>query len=182
MARFSLIPHEEKFFSDFVALSEQIRIGARTLRLMFAVDPPDMEKADVIKEIEHVCDGQTHSIIERLNRTFVTPLDREDIHSLAISMDDVMDAMEAAVDLVVLYQIGELPPEAINRFAAGIVVGQFRSVAELVEKPFRSCGPDSVHRIVAARVSLIAPRFNQRRLERRVRRGRASPLRGRRRS
>ena len=105
MARFSLIPHEEKFFTDFVDLSEQIRIGARTLRQMFAVDPPDMEKANAIKEIEHICDGRTHVIIERLNKTFVTPLDREDIHSLAISMDDVMDAIDAAATVIRRYHV-----------------------------------------------------------------------------
>lgn len=108
MARFSLIPHEEKFFTEFVDLSEQIRIGARTLRQMFAVNPPDMEKANAIKEIEHICDGRTHNIIERLNKTFVTPLDREDIHSLAISLDDVMDAIDAAAAVMRLYKIAHV--------------------------------------------------------------------------
>jgi uncharacterized protein len=108
MARFSLIPKDEKFFDDFVGLSDQIRLGARTLRQMFAVDPPDMEKANTIKEIEHVCDGRTHAIIERLNRTFVTPLDREDIHALAISLDDVMDAIDAAAAVMRLYRIAKV--------------------------------------------------------------------------
>jgi uncharacterized protein len=108
MAAFSLIPREEKFFSEFVDLSEQIRIGARTLRQMFAVNPPDMEKANAIKEIEHICDGRTHNIIERLNKTFVTPLDREDIHSLAISLDDVMDAIDAAAAVMRLYKIAHV--------------------------------------------------------------------------
>ena len=105
MARFSLIPREEQFFHDFVGLSEEIRIGSRTLKQMLASDPPDMSKADVIKDIEHACDGRTRSIIDRLNRTFVTPLDREDIHALAISLDDVMDAIDAAAAVVRLYKI-----------------------------------------------------------------------------
>ena len=105
MARFSLIPREEQFFHDFVGLSEEIRIGSRTLKQMLASDPPDMTKADAIKDIEHACDGRTRSIIDRLNRTFVTPLDREDIHALAISLDDVMDAIDAAAAVVRLYKI-----------------------------------------------------------------------------
>jgi hypothetical protein len=105
MARFSLIPREARFFQEFVGLAEQIRSGARMLKLMLASDSPDMSKADEIKEIEHACDGRTHAIIERLNRTFVTPLDREDIHSLAISLDDVMDAIDASAALIRLYRL-----------------------------------------------------------------------------
>ena len=85
MARFRLIPREERFFEDFVAMAQELRGGARLLKQMLAVDPPDVSKADAIKDVEHVCDGRTRAIIERLNRTFVTPLDREDIHALAIS-------------------------------------------------------------------------------------------------
>jgi predicted phosphate transport protein (TIGR00153 family) len=105
MARFSLIPRAEHFFDDFVSQSEQILTGARTLKQMIATDPPDMSKAEAIKDIEHICDARTRSIIDRLNRTFVTPLDREDIHSLAISLDDVMDAIDAAAAVMRLYKI-----------------------------------------------------------------------------
>jgi uncharacterized protein Yka (UPF0111/DUF47 family) len=108
MARFSLLPREEHFFTDFVGLAEEIRIGAKTLKQMIATDPPDMAKADVIKDIEHACDGRTRSIIDRLNRTFVTPLDREDIHALAISLDDVMDAIDAGAAVVRLYKISHV--------------------------------------------------------------------------
>src|ERR1044071_1716194 len=105
MARFSLIPRDERFFDDFVSLAEQIRQGARTLKQMIATDPPDMSRAEAIKDIEHACDERTRSIIDRLNRTFVTPLDREDIHALAISLDDVMDAIDAAAAVIRLYRI-----------------------------------------------------------------------------
>ena len=112
MARFSLLPREEHFFHDFVGLSEEIRVGARTLKQMVASNPPDMAKADAIKDIEHACDGRTRSIIDRLNRTFVTPLDREDIHALAISLDDVMDAIDAAAAVTRLYKIKQVRPGA----------------------------------------------------------------------
>ena len=66
---------------------------------MLAPDRPIWDKADEIKEVEHKCDFLTHEIIQRLNRTFVTPLDREDIHALARSLDDVMDAIDASATL-----------------------------------------------------------------------------------
>jgi uncharacterized protein len=102
---FRLIPKEERFYDDFVALAEEIRRGASLLEEMLAPELPLWDKADEIKEVEHKCDFLTHEIIQRLHRTFVTPLDREDIHELARSLDDVMDAIDATAALVRLYQI-----------------------------------------------------------------------------
>ena len=109
---FRLIPREEKFFDDFVALAEQINVGAGLLEQMLVPDKPIWDKADEIKEVEHKCDFLTHEIIQRLHRTFVTPLDREDIHSLARSLDDVMDAIDASAAVVRLYQIVHVRPDA----------------------------------------------------------------------
>jgi uncharacterized protein len=72
---------------------------------MVAPEHPVWDKADEIKEVEHKCDFLTHEIIQRLNRTFVTPIDREDIHALARSLDDVMDAIDASASLVRLYRL-----------------------------------------------------------------------------
>ena len=112
MARFRLIPREERFFEEFCSLAEEIRGGARLLKQMLAVDPPDADKAAAIKDTEHLCDRRTRSIIDRLNRTFVTPLDREDIHAIAISLDDVMDAIDAAAAVTRLYKIMQVRPGA----------------------------------------------------------------------
>jgi predicted phosphate transport protein (TIGR00153 family) len=109
---FRLIPREERFYDDFVALAEQIRRGATMLDEMLAPDRPIWDKADEIKEVEHECDTLTHQIIQRLHRTFVTPLDREDIYSLAKSLDDVMDAIDDTAALVRLYQIDRVRPDA----------------------------------------------------------------------
>jgi predicted phosphate transport protein (TIGR00153 family) len=68
-----------------------------------------------MRAAEHAGDEATHAIMRELNESFVTPFDREDIYRLASGLDDIMDAMEAAVDLVVLYQIGELPPEIADQ-------------------------------------------------------------------
>ena len=109
---FRLIPRETRFFDDFVAMAEQIRVGAAMLEEMLAPDKPIWDKADQIKEVEHKCDFLTHEIIQRLHRTFVTPLDREDIHELARSLDDVMDAIDASAAVVRLYSIERVRPDA----------------------------------------------------------------------
>ena len=90
MSPFRLVPRDNNFFKEFISLAEEVRSGARVLKQMIASDPPDISKVEEIKEIEHTCDRCTRAIIDRLNRTFVTPLDREDIHALAGSLDDVM--------------------------------------------------------------------------------------------
>src|SRR5512142_2889613 len=86
-------------------MAEQIRVGAELLDQMLQPDKPLWDKADEIKEVEHKCDFLTHAIIQRLNRTFVTPIDREDIHALARSLDDVMDAIDASASLIKLYRL-----------------------------------------------------------------------------
>src|ERR1044071_2215272 len=131
MARFSLIPRDERFFDDFVSLAEQIRQGARTLKQMIATDPPDMSKVEAIKDIEHACDRTTRSIIDRLNRTFVTPLDREDIHALASSLDDVMDAIDAAAAVIRLYKIAHVRAGA--KRLVDIVCDSLDGIAEALQ-------------------------------------------------
>jgi predicted phosphate transport protein (TIGR00153 family) len=102
---FRLLPREEKFYADFQALADELKRGAGLLEAMLAPERPAWDKADEIKEVEHKCDFLTHDVIQRLNRTFVTPLDREDIHALARSLDDVMDAIDDAAALVRLYRL-----------------------------------------------------------------------------
>jgi predicted phosphate transport protein (TIGR00153 family) len=109
---FRLIPKEERFYDDFIAMAEQIRHGSQLLDAMLAPDKPIWDRADEIKEVEHKCDFLTHEIIQRLNRTFVTPLDREDIHELARSLDDVMDAIDASATILKLYHIESVRPGA----------------------------------------------------------------------
>ncbi|HEY1913607.1 MAG TPA: DUF47 family protein [Vicinamibacterales bacterium] len=102
---FRLLPREEKFYTDFQALGDELKRGARLLEEMLTPERPTWDKADEIKEVEHKCDFLTHEIIQRLNRTFVTPLDREDIFALARSLDDVMDAIDAAATIIRLYRL-----------------------------------------------------------------------------
>ncbi|HYK02318.1 MAG TPA: DUF47 family protein [Thermoanaerobaculia bacterium] len=131
MARFRLIPREEKFYDDFKAMADELRRGARLLEAMFAVDPPLADKAHEIKEVEHKCDFLTHEIIQRLNKTFVTPIDREDIHELAKTLDDVMDAIDNAASLVPLYKIDKVRPGA--RELTRIIIQQCDEIRVAVE-------------------------------------------------
>ena len=106
--RFRLIPREEKFFADFTTLADRIVSGATLLERMLSSDPPNWDTALQIKQVESECDSLTHNIIQRLNRTFVTPIDREDIHTLAKSLDDVMDAIDAAAAVTRRYRMASL--------------------------------------------------------------------------
>jgi predicted phosphate transport protein (TIGR00153 family) len=131
LARFHLIPREEKFYDDFRKMADQLRQGARLLESMFAVDPPLADKAHEIKEVEHQCDFLTHEIIQRLNKTFVTPIDREDIHEMAKTLDDVMDAIDNAAALIPLYRIEHIRPGA--RELTRVIIRQTDEIRAAVE-------------------------------------------------
>jgi predicted phosphate transport protein (TIGR00153 family) len=103
--RFRLIPREEKFYEDFLAMADNIGAAARLLEQILESDPPNVSQTEEVKELEHRNDFLTHEIIQRLHRTFVTPMDREDIHALAKALDDVMDAIDASAHLFQQYRI-----------------------------------------------------------------------------
>jgi uncharacterized protein len=105
-----LFPKDEQFFDLFNQMADEIRAAAGLLELLLASDPPDVSKVDPIKDAEHRCDALTHDTIQRLHRTFVTPFDREDLYALATSLDDVMDAIDHAAQLVRLYNIDHVRP------------------------------------------------------------------------
>jgi hypothetical protein len=112
VAFFRLIPREEKFFSDFVAIGDELRRGARLLEEMLAPERPLWERADAIKEVEHRCDALAKDVLRRLYRTFVTPIDREDIYALSGVLDDVIDDIEASASVLRLYKIERVRPAA----------------------------------------------------------------------
>jgi uncharacterized protein len=106
--KFRFFPEKHDFFVDFAQLADKLRDGAALLTAMLAGETPHAGKVDEIRDAEHACDRVTHDIIQRLNRTFITPIDREDIHALARTLDDVMDAIDAAATLLPLYDIRSL--------------------------------------------------------------------------
>jgi predicted phosphate transport protein (TIGR00153 family) len=153
-----LIPREEKFYDDFQALADELHRGAELLEQMLAPERPAWGKAEEIKEVEHKCDFLTHEIIQRLNRTFVTPLDREDIHALAKSLDDVMDAIDASATLIRLYRLENVRFGA--RELAQIITASTRQVRLALEAMEKQRGV-STHAVEINRLENEADRTHQ---------------------
>ena len=109
--RLRLTPRDDRFFPMFVESAQNL-VSATDLLAEFVHVSANREKlAAQLREHEHAGDAVTHRVIHELNSTFVTPFDREDIYQLATQLDDVMDAIEAAADFVVLTGLGTLPSE-----------------------------------------------------------------------
>ncbi len=108
-----LFPREEDFFELFKRQAATVHQGCELLAYMVR-DYKDIEqKAKVLREVEHQGDQITHEIFERLNRTFITPLEREDIHALAGRLDDVLDSVEAIANRFVLLRIARPTAQCI---------------------------------------------------------------------
>ena len=107
--RLKFRPVDGSFYDLFSDQTQHILIGAGLLAEMLAEGSDRENVARRMREAEHAADDTTHAIVKRVNRTFVTPFDREDIYSLASGLDDVMDMMDEVVDLVLLYEVAELP-------------------------------------------------------------------------
>ncbi|SFC26976.1 DUF47 domain-containing protein [Streptomyces aidingensis] len=108
--RFRLTPRDTSFYDLFAASADNILTGSKLLLELLGAEPesrPDI--AERMRAVEHAGDDATHAIFHQLNSSFITPFDREDIYRLASCLDDIMDHMEEAVDLVVLYEVEELP-------------------------------------------------------------------------
>lgn len=126
---FRLIPREEKFFEFFEEAANNIVEGARVLVQMTEEGSASFqERWKRLEELEHVGDKITHQIIRKLNRTFITPIDREDIHSLAVALDNVMDLIEASAARMSLYKV-KRPTEEAGQLAQVIL----KSAEEIVK-------------------------------------------------
>jgi predicted phosphate transport protein (TIGR00153 family) len=115
-----LIPREVRFFDYFEEQSRNIITAAGLLRELVHDFADARAKSHAIKEVEHAGDQITHEIVRKLNTTFITPIDREDIHDLATRLDDVLDYMEAAAERFVVYRIKE--PTSASRALADVIV------------------------------------------------------------
>ncbi len=109
---FRLIPRQEKFFDLFKEAAQNALGGARALQEMFDHYRDPRESWKRIVDFEHEGDKITHRIMRMLNQTFITPIDREDIHALTTALDNVIDAIEAVASRMVLYKIEGVTPEA----------------------------------------------------------------------
>ena len=110
---FSLMPKETVFFDLFEKSAENVQKGAQKLLDLMSNFSDLGYRTQEIKEIEHEGDKLTHEMIERMNKTFITPIDREDIHELACRLDDILDLMDTATARMSLYKVKEPMPDAV---------------------------------------------------------------------
>ena len=142
--RFSLFPREEDFFTLFRRQGELVRVSCDQLHEMMQSFDRIEERAKQLKEVEHAGDLVTHEIFERLNRTFITPLEREDIHDLASGLDDVMDAAEAIGSRLVLFNVTGTTPAAVRMTAVLAQAGkQIENAVEYL-KDFKGLMPFTI--------------------------------------
>ncbi|MBW2488816.1 MAG: DUF47 domain-containing protein [Deltaproteobacteria bacterium] len=126
----SIIPREEVFFDNFEGICGFMTEAARGLRTMLEKGAPYDEAADRIKKLEQQADELTHRSIETLHKTFVTPLDRQDILRLIVGLDDILDTTEAVSSLLKLYNPRKILPKAAD--LAELLVRGTEKVAVMV--------------------------------------------------
>jgi len=112
---FSLLPREDQYFALFTQMGTKLQEAAGILVEMMQASDTDFELlSKKTKHVEHECDELTHTITTKLNKSFITPFDREDIYTLSVAMDDVSDYIDAAARAMVMYDIHESDPYALK--------------------------------------------------------------------
>jgi len=134
VARLSLLPRDRTFFDLFIEAGKNTVRTAKLLDQMMGVWPDAEGMAQQVIEAEHDGDRITHEIVQRLNTTFVTPLDREDIYGLATQIDDIVDYSEEAADFLGLYKI-EAPMEQAQQLTKVLVAACEQLAAGLEHLP-----------------------------------------------
>lgn len=129
--RFRLFPRDEKFFDMFEDQVAKVIEGSRLIKELFDDLSRAGEMAVLIKQKESEGDDITHKIIESLHRTFVTPIDREDIHNLASKLDDILDHMEAVSERIVLFKIDK--PTMYAKSMSEVLIESVEAIASAVK-------------------------------------------------
>jgi len=129
---FQLIPKDQSFFAMFERAAQNLLEAARTMDDLARHFEDVAVKANRLERLEHDGDQITHEIMARLNRTFITPIDREDIHGLASAIDDVLDFIEAAAEHLVLYKVTEVRQPF--RDLAGVVLAQTQQIHAIIPR------------------------------------------------
>jgi hypothetical protein len=134
---FSLLPREDEYFSLFAEMTGKIQDGSKLLAEMLEAGESDLASfAGKIKDVEHDCDDLTHRITTKLNSSFITPFDREDIFGLAVALDDVCDYIDAAARAILMYGIREFNDDV--RKIAGLIrelTSEINAAVLLLKKP-----------------------------------------------
>ena len=109
-----LLPRDERFFDLFTSVAERTVTASGLLKEMLSAEPIRRGPiVDQIKRLEHECDQLTHEVVTRLDKTFITPLDREDIHELAGRLDDVIDLIDGNARRAQIFHVGTAPAGVI---------------------------------------------------------------------
>ena len=112
---FSLLPREDEYFVLFAELTEKIQEAADALvEMMAGASGNFAAQTKRIKDAEHACDDISHKITTKLNKSFITPFDREDIYTLSVALDDVCDYIDAGARAIVMYDIQEIGEHAVG--------------------------------------------------------------------
>ena len=112
---FSLLPREDEYFTFFSQMTEKIQAASNQLVAMMQDQRGNFEAhVKRIKDIEHECDELTHRVTTKLNKSFITPFDREDIFALVVALDDVCDYIDAGARAILMYDIQEISDHAIH--------------------------------------------------------------------
>jgi predicted phosphate transport protein (TIGR00153 family) len=115
--RLRLRPVDSSFYELFTELARHLVVGADLLAEMLSDEADHEAVAARMREAEHKADEATHAIVRRVNSSFVTPFDREDIYALGSGLDDIMDAMDEVVDQILVYEVKVLPAELSDQVA-----------------------------------------------------------------
>jgi uncharacterized protein len=145
--RLNLIPREEQYFDLIDQAAKYLVEGAAALEAMCADYTKIEEKVSHIDGLEHACDEICHTTLDKLDKTFITPLDREDIHELILRIDDVLDMINGAASRFVLYGVKAPTPPAIR--LVSIIrrqVGEVETALRCLRNP-RTYGTIGVHLI-----------------------------------
>jgi predicted phosphate transport protein (TIGR00153 family) len=134
---FQVIPRERAFFDLLERAADGVADGARELAALVDELPHGEERWRRIQDLEHAGDDMTHRILSLLANTFVTPMDRQDIHRLASWLDDVLDSQEAVSDLLILHGVAEPIPQL--RQQADVLVRSTEAVVQVM-RSLRSYG------------------------------------------
>lgn len=110
----NIFPKQRDFFGFFQRSADNIVAGAATLKQMIASEKDRHSLLKILDDQEHVGDGITREVIELLHKTFLTPIDREDIHRLCNKLDDIMDSIHTTGNRLTLYKIDSMPCEFEN--------------------------------------------------------------------
>ena len=141
MAKIRLIPQTREFYTLFDRSAQNLVATSQLLLDLLEHYPDRRDLVEQIKDREHEGDSVTHEIVQLVNKTFVTPIDGEDIYDLATALDDVCDFMDQVADELNLYGVDEVPREAIEQ--AGVIL---KAVGKLADAIARLDGPEGHQR------------------------------------